>query len=106
MTTIAVAIALTSSMNTVLGVFGIWAALSGLLQLSTGVRRWKAAGGRWPMVISGIQSTVAGASFLVQAGSTEVPRLSAIAPYAGFGAFYFLLSAVVLTVGHARRRLR
>ncbi|MCV7344943.1 DUF308 domain-containing protein [Mycolicibacterium rhodesiae] len=103
-TTVAVAIALTSSMNAVFGVFGIWAAMSGLLQLSTGVRRWKDAGGQWPMVISGIQSAVAGASFLVQAASTEVPHLTAIAPYAAFGAFYFLLSAVVLTVGHRRRR--
>jgi uncharacterized membrane protein HdeD (DUF308 family) len=102
-TTIAVAITLTMSMHAVLFVFGIWAALSGLLQLSTGVRRWKGAGGQWPMVVSGVQSAVAGASFLVQAGATEVPRVSAIAPYAAFGAFYFLLSAVVLTVGHARR---
>ena len=103
-TTIAVAIALTSSMNAVLGVFGIWAALAGLLQLGTGVRRWKGTGGQWPMVISGVQSAVAGASFLVQAGAIEVPRVSAIAPYAAFGAFYFLLSAVWLTVGDARRR--
>lgn len=102
-TTVAVAVALTSSMNGVLGVFGIWAALSGLLQLATGVRRWKSAGGQWPMVISGIQSAAAGASFIVQAGATEVPRVSAIVPYAAFGAFYFLLSAVWLTVRDARR---
>ncbi|GAY14189.1 DUF308 domain-containing protein [Mycobacterium sp. shizuoka-1] len=103
-TTLAVAVALTSSMNAVLGVFGVWAALAGLLQLGTGVRRWKNAGGQWPMVVSGIQSAVAGVSFLVQAGGAEVPRVSAIAPYAAFGAFYFLLSALWLTVGDARRR--
>lgn len=103
-TTVAVAIALTSSMNAVLGVFGIWAGLSGLLQLGTGVRRWKSAGGQWPMVISGIQSAAAGADFLVKAGATEIPRVSAIAPYAAFGAFYFLVAALWLTVSTARRR--
>jgi len=55
------------------------------------------------MVISGIQSAAAGASFIVQAGAAEVPHVSAIAPYAAFGAFYFLLSAVWLTVRDARR---
>ena len=40
-TAVGVAIALTMSMNAVLGVFGVWAILSGLFQLATGVRRWK-----------------------------------------------------------------
>jgi uncharacterized membrane protein HdeD (DUF308 family) len=103
-TTIVVAIALTESMNAVLGVFGVWAASSGLLQLATAARRWKSYGGQWPMILSGIQSTAAGVSFLVQANSAEPPRITAIAPYAAFGAFYFLISAVWLTVSDARRR--
>lgn len=103
-TTIAVAIALTESMNAVLGVFGVWAALSGLLQLATGVRRWKSHGAQWPMILSGIQSTVAGGMFLVQANATEPPQITTIAPYAAFGAFYFLVSAVWLTVSDARVR--
>ncbi len=103
-TTIAVAIALTESMSAVLGVFGVWAALSGLLQLATGVRRWKSYGAQWPMILSGIQSTAAGAMFLVQANAVEPPQITAIAPYAAFGAFYFLISAVWLTVSDARRR--
>jgi len=102
-TTIAVGIALMFGMNAVIGVFGIWAALSGLLQLGTGVRRWKDTGGQWPMVISGIQSAAAGFSFLVKAAAAEVPQVSAIAPYAGFGAFYFLLAAVLLTIRAVRR---
>lgn len=31
-------------MNWVLGVFGLWAILSGLLQLGTAVRRWESYG--------------------------------------------------------------
>jgi uncharacterized membrane protein HdeD (DUF308 family) len=103
-TTIAVAVALTSSMNDVLRVFGVWASLSGLLQLATGVRRWKKHGAQWPMIISGIQSTAAGVNFVIKAGAPEAPHIDAIAPYAAFGAFYFLLSAIWLTVTEARRR--
>lgn len=103
-TTIAIGIALTQSMNAVLGVFGIWASLSGLLQLATGARRWKSSGGQWPMILSGVQSTAAGVMFLVQASGAEPAQITTIAPYAGFGAFYFLIAAVWLTVGDVRRR--
>lgn len=102
-TAIAVAVALSQSMNAVLGVFGVWAALTGVLQLSTGVRRWKSFGAQWPMILSGIQSTGAGVMFLTQSNAPEVPHITAIAPYAAFGAFYFLLSAVWLTISDARR---
>ena len=104
MTTLAVGVALTQSMNAVLAVFGVWAAFSGLLQLATGVRRWKSFGGQWPMILSGIQSTAAGVMFLVEANAPALPQISAIAPYAAFGAFYFLISAIWLTVSEARRR--
>ena len=40
-TVVAVALALGSSMNDVLDVSGAWAVLAGILQLATGVRRWK-----------------------------------------------------------------
>jgi uncharacterized membrane protein HdeD (DUF308 family) len=106
LTTVAVAVAHSASMNAVLGVFGVWAALSGLLQLATAVRRWKRAGGQWVMVISGLQSAAAGAMFLVKAGSPEVPSVADIAPYAAFGAFYFLVSSVWLIVSAARQRRR
>lgn len=103
-TTAAVGIALTQSMNAVLGVFGVWAALSGLLQLATGARRWRSYGAQWPMVISGVQSALAGGMFLVQAQAPQAPQVTAIAPYAAFGAFYFLVAAVWLTVKKPRRR--
>jgi uncharacterized membrane protein HdeD (DUF308 family) len=102
-TTVAVAGALTQSMNAVLGVFGVWAALTGLLQLATAIRRWKSAGGQWPMILSGLQSTAAGVGFIVKAGATAVPQITAIAPYVAFGAFYFLVSAIWLTVVDALR---
>ena len=41
LTALAVAVALTKSMNDVFYVFGVWAALAGLFQLVTGVRRWR-----------------------------------------------------------------
>lgn len=103
-TTIAVAIALAASMNAVLGVFGVWAALSGLLQLATAVRRWKGYGAQWPMILSGVQSTGAGIMMVLQSNGPETPNISAIAPYAAFGAFYFLVSAIWLTVSAALQR--
>ncbi|WP_197373548.1 DUF308 domain-containing protein [Mycolicibacterium baixiangningiae] len=103
-TTVAVAVALTQSMHAVLAVFGVWAAMSGLLQLATGVRRWKGSGAQWPMILSGAQSTLAGIMFWQQSNAAEVPYVSDIAPYAAFGAFYFLISAVWLTINDARRR--
>ncbi|MGV9801241.1 DUF308 domain-containing protein [Mycobacterium sp. NPDC003449] len=98
LTTAAVAVALAIGMHSVFAVFGVWAALSGLLQLATEVRRWKYAGAQWPMILSGVQSALAGGMFLVQANASEMPSISAIAPYAGFGAFYFLIAALCLVV--------
>jgi hypothetical protein len=56
------------------------------------------------MVISGAQSAAAGVKFLRQAGGPELPGVADIAPYAAFGAFYFLASAVWLFVATARSR--
>jgi uncharacterized membrane protein HdeD (DUF308 family) len=104
LTTVAVAFALAAGMHEVLGVFGVWAALSGLLQLATAVRRWKTVGAQWLMIISGAQSAAAGAMFLVAANAPETPSVADVAPYAAFGAFYFLVSAVWLVVSARRRR--
>jgi hypothetical protein len=103
-TTVAVAAALFHSMNAVLAVFGVWASLAGLLQLATAVRRWKSSGGQWPMILSGLQSAAVGGSFIAKASAPAVPQITAIAPYAAFGAFYFLVSAIWLTAVDARRR--
>lgn len=104
LTAIAVAIALTFSMYAVLAVFGAWAVLSGVLQLATAVRRWKSVGAQWAMILSGAQSALAGVFMAHQASAETLPSIATVAPYAAFGAFYFLVSAVWLTVKDARRR--
>ncbi|GGY98914.1 DUF308 domain-containing protein [Pseudoduganella plicata] len=90
-------------MNRVLGVFGVWAILSGLLQLGTALRRWK-AGAQWAMVLSGAQSALAGTFFILQARGPAVPPITTVVGYAGFGAFYFLVSAVALSISGRRRQ--
>ncbi|MGX1322136.1 uncharacterized membrane protein HdeD (DUF308 family) [Bradyrhizobium sp. USDA 377] len=105
-TVIAVLLALQASMNWVLGVFGAWAILSGLLQLGTAVRRWKSFGAQWAMVLSGGQSALAGAFFIFQATTPMSPSIATVTGYAAVGAVYFLVSAVWLTVSEWRRRAR
>lgn len=102
-TTLAVIIAVLDSTYAVLAVFGIWAIFSGLLQLSAAVRRWRIYGAQWVMILSGAQSTLAGGFMISRAYGTAAPSILDIAPYAGFGAFYFLLSAVWMTVAAYRK---
>ena len=102
-TGVAVTIALGQSSNAVLAVFGVWAAFAGLFQLVTASRRWKSYGAQWAMILSGAQSILAGGFMLKMSGGTEAVGIANIAPYAAFGAFYFLVSAVWLTVSNARR---
>ncbi|WP_165190838.1 DUF308 domain-containing protein [Caulobacter soli] len=90
----------------VLVLFGAWAALAGLLQLAAGVRRWRTYGAQWAMILSGAQSALAGGFFVSKAAAPPAGSLvTVIAPYAAFGAFYFLVSAVALAV-KARRVAR
>lgn len=102
-TVVAVVAALQIDMNWVLGVFGIWAILAGLLQLATALRRWKRHGAQWAMVLSGAQSALAGGFFIRQALLPAVPNIGNIAGYAAVGALYFLISAVWLVVAGHRR---
>jgi uncharacterized membrane protein HdeD (DUF308 family) len=90
----AVAFALRGNAGGVL-VFGAWALLAGLFQLAVGIRRRK-LGGQVFMMISGAQSALAGIVFAVQAFGAA-PGIAQLAPYAGFGGLYFLLSALWLT---------
>lgn len=103
-TAAAVVVSLQSGMSEVLGVFGVWAILAGLLQLGTAVGRWKTYGAQWAMVLSGAQSAVAGGLFISQAAKATTHSISDIAGYAGVGALYFLISAVWLTVRDWRSR--
>lgn len=92
LTTVAVSVALQQGVPTVLLVFGAWAMLTGLIQLVLGLRRRRTFGGQWPMMLSGGQSMIAGASFIAMAQAPTMGIVN-LAGYAAFGAFYFLLAA-------------
>ena len=95
--TLAVVITVSHGFHAALGVIGIWAALSGLLQLSTGLRRWRSASAQWPQILSGAQSGLAAVHFLMKATNpATVVSVADVAPYAAFGAVYFAISAGVL----------
>ena len=95
-TALAVAVRI-GDMHAVLAIYGGWAIFAGLLQLGTGVRRWKAYGAQWAMVLSGAQSALAGGFFISRSLGAHLPGITDIAPYAAFGAFYFLVSTLWLT---------
>jgi uncharacterized membrane protein HdeD (DUF308 family) len=100
---LAVLVALQIDMRLVLVLFGAWAFLAGVLQLVVGVRRWRAYGAQWAMVLSGAQSALAGGFFIKSAAGPFASVIAVVAPYAAFGAFYFLLSAILLAVKTRRR---
>jgi uncharacterized membrane protein HdeD (DUF308 family) len=95
--TVAVGVALTRDVYAATAVIGVWAGLSGILQLATGVRRWREASAQWPQILSGAQSCFAATHF-VSSALHRVPGTSvaSIWPYSAFGALYFALSAGVL----------
>lgn len=94
--------ALSLSMNATIKVFGLWAIFSGVLQLSASLRRWKTSNGQWAMILSGAQSALAGIFMFKQASSNMVLDVTTVAPYAAFGVFYFLISAIILTIKNSR----
>ena len=94
-TTVAVGLALRSGIPAVLIVFGVWAGLTGLIQLLLGLRRRRQLGGQWPMILSGGQSIIAGVSFVVMAHDPAM-GVANLAGYSAFGAFYFLVAALRL----------
>ena len=95
LTTIAVIIALQSGIAEALRVFGVWAILTGLIQLILGIRRRKHFEGQWPMIISGAQSMLAG-GFIIATAQTSNQGVASLAGYSAFGAFYFALAALRL----------
>lgn len=94
-TVAAVLIAVTAGngADAVLRVFGAWAVLTGVIQLSLGILRLRrGTPGQWPMMLSGGISTLAGLSF-VQSATKDDLNLTSLAGYATLGAIFFLLSA-------------
>ncbi|WP_405984776.1 DUF308 domain-containing protein [Streptomyces sp. NBC_00872] len=94
-TTIGMIIAVFSTIGTVLLVFGVWALLSGAIQLVVAIRRRRTVGAQWPMIISGGQSVLAGAAIAGMSASAT-SGLSTVAGYSAFGAFWFLVSVIAL----------
>jgi short repeat uncharacterized protein DUF308 len=88
---LAVAVA-TADAGTALAVFGVWAVVSGAVQLGTAVMRRRTGGRELPMIVSGAISTVAGLAF-VAGSSNDVAQLTGLAGYAGFGAVLYLVWA-------------
>lgn len=93
--TIGMIIAVFSTIGHALLVFGVWAFLSGAIQLVTAIRRQRTVGAQWPMIISGGLSVIAGVAFASMSGSAT-SGLSTLAGYSAFGAFWFLVSAIAL----------
>lgn len=96
-------IAVFSTIGTALLVFGVWALLSGAIQLVVALRRRRTVGAQWPMVISGGLSVLAGASFAAMSASAT-SGLSAVAGYSAFGAFWFLVSVTALSIRSRREK--
>ncbi|MFD3975613.1 hypothetical protein [Streptomyces cyaneofuscatus] len=94
LTVIGLAVAATSGIPAVLRVWGAWAITAGVVQLLVGAAR-RQLGGQWAMIAGGAISTLAGASFLAQAG-TDDASLANLAGYAFLGGVFFLVSALRL----------
>ncbi|MFD0683886.1 hypothetical protein [Actinomadura fibrosa] len=95
LTGIGLALAAMSGIPAVLRVWGAWAITAGLVQLVVGALR-RRLGGQWAMIVSGAISTVAGASFVAQAGGDDA-SLRNLAGYALLGGVFFLVSALRIT---------
>ncbi|MBB5056669.1 hypothetical protein HDF16_001354 [Granulicella aggregans] len=75
--------------------FGAWAAAAGLAQLAVGISRRKQLGGQWAMILSGLQSTAAGAAFIL-GGLHDKTHIKDLGGYAIFGGVYFLIAGFFL----------
>jgi uncharacterized membrane protein HdeD (DUF308 family) len=100
-TTAAMIIAVFSTVGAALLVFGVWALLSGAIQLVVAIRRRRTVGAQWPMAVSGGQSVLAGATIAATSASAT-SGLSTVAGYAAFGAFWFLVSVIALSIRSRR----
>lgn len=76
-------------------IFGGWALVAGLLQFAVGLFRRQRMGGQWAMILSGLQSTVAGVAFVL-GGLKDKFHPKDLGGYAIFGAVYFLIGGVLL----------
>ncbi|WP_326837319.1 hypothetical protein VSH64_20895 [Amycolatopsis rhabdoformis] len=94
LTAVGLGIAASSGIPAVLGVWGAWAIVAGLVQLVVGLVR-RSLGGQWPMIASGALSAVAGTTFVLQS-TQDAATLTTLAGYATLGGVFFLISALRL----------
>ena len=81
----------------VLFVFGLWAIVSGIAQLTVALRRRSPELGRqWPLLIAGTLSVIAGGSYLPVALG-DSPSLVALIMYTAAGGAFFVIQAGILT---------
>jgi uncharacterized membrane protein HdeD (DUF308 family) len=92
---VALAIAATGSFADVLGVFGAWAAITGVAQLVVALKRRRELGLQVPFLISGGLSTLVGLFYIGQALGDD-PKLDVLTVYAAGGGVWFVLQAGVL----------
>ena len=83
---------LTGSLDAEIRTFGLWAIVSGGIQLILGVLRQWSLKGQWLMIISGGGSIVAGITFAGLTGSSAA-GLPALAQYSIGGAVWYFLTA-------------
>jgi uncharacterized membrane protein HdeD (DUF308 family) len=94
LTAIALPVAASSGIPSVLRVWGAWAITAGTVQVVVAMRR-KLLGGQRAMVLSGSISVVAGATFVLMAAGPDA-SLTSLAGYATLGGVFFLISAIRL----------
>ena len=94
---IAIALGVSSSraLPAALAVWGVWAIIAGAPQLIAAIRN-RRNGGQVAQMFSGGISVFAGAGFLFQ-GLGGSGMISGAAGYAGLGALFFLISAILLS---------
>jgi uncharacterized membrane protein HdeD (DUF308 family) len=94
-TAIAIYVAAQSDPRYAVAAFGAWALAAGLLQLIVGLYRRSLVKGQWAMILSGLQSTIAGGVLLL-GGLAQKVHVADLGRYAIFGGTYFLISALLL----------
>lgn len=95
LTVLAVLVVFSMGVPALLRVFGVWAILTGGIELVTAIRRWKAFRGQAVLVFGGAVSVLAGSFFIASAGQ-PTSGLSSLAGYALMGSWQFLFSALRL----------
>jgi len=92
---IALGWAATNSIPAVIATWGIWAVVSGLVQLLAASLR-RRSGGQVPLIVSGAISIIAGLGFAVSSHGTT--SAAGAGGYAILGGVFFLIAAIRLSV--------